>query len=285
MIDVSAVGASVGPVREAWDPRDVMLYALGVGAGSTDPMAELDLTTESSVGHPLQVLPTYAVVVAARRREIYAALGEVDWTKVVHARQSVVVHEPLSPAGCADVSTTISAIYDKSSAALVELSTTGDDPETGRRLFSTVSTLFVRDAGGWGGDRGPSAAQPRPDATPDARVVMSTRPDQALLYRLSGDLNPLHSDPSFARRAGFAAPILHGLCTYGYTARALVHELCGSVVTRFGSMDARFSRPVMPGSDLGVDIWRDGPGRALFQVRDGDGNVVLDAGVCEFDEA
>jgi acyl dehydratase len=141
--------------------------------------------------------------------------------------------------------------------------------------------VFIRGEGGFGGDRGPSAAWERPEREPDQRVSSQTRPDQALLYRLSGDRNPLHSDPAFAARAGFPRPILHGLCTYGVTGRLLLHALCGSDPGRFRSMRARFSRPVLPGARLTVSIWVDGA-TATFQTSDDDGQVVIDHGEVEF---
>jgi acyl dehydratase len=283
VIDPDAVGRIVGPIQESWDIRDCLLYALGVGAGADDPAAELDLTTEVAGGRPMQVLPTYAVVVAARLRQIYRELGEVDWTKVVHGRQRVELFRALRTEGQVDLHTQITGIYDKRSAAVVELTTTADDARTGVRVFRTRSTLFIRGAGGWGGDRGPSGGTTAQDRAPDVTSVMRTRPDQALLYRLTGDLNPMHCDPEFARRAGFSRPILHGLCTYGFTGRALLHELCDSEAARFRGMDARFSRPVLPGSELRVELWRTGEGRAAFRTLDGDGHVVLDGGECWYE--
>ena len=122
-----------------------------------------------------------------------------------------------------------------------------------------------------------------PERAADHEVTYATRDDQALLYRLSGDRNPLHSDPTIAKFAGFDRPILHGLCTYGFTGRALLHELCGSDVARFKSMDSRFSKPVMPGDTLTVRMWDDGKGRALFQTVTQEGTVVIDGGVFTYE--
>jgi acyl dehydratase len=139
-------------------------------------------------------------------------------------------------------------------------------------------TVFIRGEGGWGGERGPSGgAHVAPDRAPDHRVTYETRPDQALLYRLSGDRNPLHSDPSFAQMAGFDRPILHGLCTYGFTGRALLTELCGGDPARFGSMEGRFSSPVFPGESLTVEMW-DTEGSTTFRTLGEDGRVVIDNG-------
>lgn len=282
MIDVEAVGRSVGPVEESWTTRDCLLYALGVGAGSADAAAELDLTTECSEGAPLQVLPTFAVVVAARLRQIYAQLGELDFTKIVHGSQEVQLQATLPPEGSVLVATEVAGLHDKGSDALIELATSGVDPRTGEPVFRSVSTLFVKGAGGWGGGRGPAGPEAVPGREPDLVVPMETRPDQALIYRLSGDLNPLHADPAFARRAGFDVPILHGLCTYGFTGRALVHALCDSDASRFHGMSARFSRPVIPGDRLDVHLWIEADGVARFRTMNHRGEVVLDRGTCTY---
>jgi acyl dehydratase len=172
----------------------------------------------------------------------------------------------------------VTGIYDKGKGALVVSESAGVSPFTGEKLVTTRSSAFIRGEGGFGGERGPAADWTEPDRAPDHKVTYPTRTDQALLYRLSGDRNPLHSDPAFAARAGFARPILHGLCTYGVTGRALLHALCGSDPARFGSMSGRFSAPVYPGDELTVAIWTAGPGEALFQTRTGDGTVVIDHG-------
>jgi acyl dehydratase len=171
-------------------------------------------------------------------------------------------------------------MYDKGKAAVVVLESNATDT-AGKPLFSTTMSAFIRGEGGWGGDRGPSG--PRnvpPEREPDTVVSYDTRKDQALLYRLSGDRNPLHSDPSFAKLAGFDAPILHGLCTYGFTGRALLHGVCGGDPARFKHVEGRFSTPVMPGDRLDVRIWVDGDD-AIFQTCVGD-NVVIDSGKLVF---
>jgi acyl dehydratase len=153
---------------------------------------------------------------------------------------------------------------------------------TDRRVWKTVNSLFIRGEGGFGGRRGPTATPgPFPDRDPDHVVTYATREDQALLYRLSGDRNPLHSDPAFARRAGFDRPILHGLCTYGFAGRALLHTLCGSDPTRFTSLHARFSRPTYPGDRLTTSMWVDGSSARFRTDRQG-GETVLDQGTFDF---
>ena len=176
----------------------------------------------------------------------------------------------------------ITGIYDKGSGAVIARESQSVDAETGEPMFTVRGHTFIRGEGGFGGDRGPSG--PRhvpPDRDPDHAVTYLTRADQALLYRLSGDRNPLHSDPAFAKMAGFPRPILHGLCTYGFTGRALLHALCGSDPARFGSMEGRFSKPVFPGDSLTVKIWVDGD-EAVFRTENQDGDVVIDQGRCTF---
>jgi acyl dehydratase len=198
---------------------------------------------------------------------------------LVHGEQAVELHKPIPVEGGVRTTTRVVGIYDKGSGGVVATESTSVDIDTGEPMFTTRSSAFIRGEGGFGGDRGPSG--PRnvpPDRAPDHSVTYSTSRDQALIYRLSGDRNPLHSDPSFAALGGFDRPILHGLCTYGVTGRALLHALCGSDPARFGSMYGRFSRPVWPGDTLTVSIWETGDGAALFQTTRPDGTVVIDRG-------
>jgi acyl dehydratase len=200
---------------------------------------------------------------------------------LVHAGQSVQLHRPLPPEGTLEGVSEIVAIYDKGNAAVVTIETRSVLAASSEPLCTTRSTLFIRGEGGWGGDRGPSGAAAErvpPARAPDSTVTYAVPIDQALLYRLSGDRNPLHSDPEFAKLAGFSRPILHGLCTYGYTGRALLHALLDGDPDRFGSMSARFSKPVIPGDTLAVEIWVEGRD-ATFRTINQDGAVVLDAGI------
>jgi acyl dehydratase len=276
-LNLDAVGTVSDPSESSWGSKDALLYALGVGAG-TD---ELAFVTENSIDVEQKVLPTMAVVLSSIAGGL-GALGDFNWAMLVHGEQGVRLHQPIPVEGRAVSQTEITGIWDKGKGAVVVLETKSKDATTGEPLFDTMISAFIRGEGGWGGDRGPSG--PRnvpPERAPDHSVTYQTRPDQALLYRLSGDRNPLHSDPRFAELAGFDRPILHGLCTFGFTGRALLYTLCDGDPARFKAIEGRFSSPVYPGEALTVNLWVDGE-EAVFQTTGDDGRVVLDAGKCQF---
>ena len=277
-INPDAAGSIGEPSEFSWTSKDSLLYALGVGAGSSDPTGfELEFTTENSNGITQTALPTQVVVMGGGRTP---GFGDFNPMFLLHAEQRITLHQPLPAEGTAVATGKVGEIYDKGKAALVYLETDVADAD-GNPMWSTRSGLFISGEGGWGGDRGPSNGWELPDREADHVVTYDIRRDQALLYRLSGDRNPLHSDPTFAAGAGFDTPILHGLCTYGFIGRALLHALCDSDPARFASMGGRFRSPVMPGETLDVRAWvDDGPDgeRVLFQTRVGD-RVVFDAGV------
>src|SRR6266568_5801324 len=276
-LDHSLVGEPGAPQERSWTSKDALLYAVGVGAGLGDPRNELEFTTENSEGITQQVLPTFAVLVS--QAAIRRSLGDFDRALLVHAEQSFELHRPLPVEGKVRSVATVRGIYDKGSGALVVTENEAVDAATGEPLVTARSSAFIRGEGGFGGERGSDPPWEPPDRAPDHQVVEETRPEQALIYRLSGDRNPLHVDPKFAARGGFSQPILHGLCTYGVTGRALLRALCDGDPARFGSMSGRFSRPVWPGESLTVSVWRqDGSDTALFQTTKADGTVVIDRG-------
>jgi acyl dehydratase len=276
-INPEAVGYTSEPSEASWTSKDCLLYALGVGAGVLDPTGfELEFTTENSQDVDQRVLPTFPVVVPGGAG-VFSQIGTFNPAMLVHGEQSVALHGSLPVQGSVSSITTITGIYDKGSGAVVAARTDATDKSTGRLLWTTTNSAFIRGEGGWGGDRGPSGTVDFPDRAPDHTVTYPTRTDQALLYRLNGDRNPLHSDPKFAAMGGFDRPILHGLCSFGFTGRALLHTMCGSNPDRFASMAARFSKPVYPGDELAVSIWEIGAGEALFRTSTPAG-VVMDAG-------
>ncbi|MEV5881387.1 MaoC/PaaZ C-terminal domain-containing protein [Streptomyces sp. NPDC052020] len=251
----TALAAAPDSRRIAWGPRDVQLYHLALGAGvpATDPR-ELRYTLESR----LHVLPAFATVAGGGPPGVIRALSvpgvDVDLARVLHAGQSLTVHRPIPLHATVTATSRVTAVHDKGTAALLALRTeTADD---GGPLWTEEAHVHLRGEGGWGGDRGPSGRPAPPAGPPDEVVERPVREDQALLYRLTGDRNPLHADPDFAARAGFARPVLHGLCTYGMALKAAVDTVLGADVTRVRSYTTRFAGVVYPGETLRVRLWR-----------------------------
>lgn len=278
-LNPEAVGTVGEPYEASWTSKDTLLYAVGVGAGTN----ELAYTTENTEGVAQQVLPTFAVVVGWGAGSAMRNIGTFNPALLVHGQQAVTLHKPLPVGGSARLQGRVTGMYDKGKAAVVVTETVATDLADGQPLFTNVSSAFIRGEGGWGGDRGPSGPQNvPPERDPDHRVTYQTSPDQALTYRLSGDHNPLHSDPSFAAMGGFERPILHGLCTYGFTGRALLHTLCGGDASRFRHVEGRFASPVVPGDALTVAMWETGDGAGVFVTSVGD-RAVIDQGLVRFD--
>jgi acyl dehydratase len=265
-IDVAtALAANPSRHEASWTAKDVMLYHLGIGAGTpaTD-QAELRYTYEND----LQVLPSFVTVIGG------GAVGgglsslpgiDVDLKSVLHGGQEIVVHRPLPARGTIVQSGRVRAVYDKGRAAVLVLEGSGTLAD-GTELYTSLNEIFVRGEGGFGGDRGPATAYPVPDREPDLTVARATRPDQALLYRLSGDWNPLHADPDFAKAAGFDAPILHGLCSYGLVLKAVVDSCLDGDATRVRRYRTRFAGIFFPGETMRVRIWQDGDTRLLVRA-------------------
>jgi acyl dehydratase len=276
-LNPEAVGTVGEPVEVSWTSKDALLYAVGVGAGTS----ELAYTTENTSGVDQQVLPTFPVVIGMGRGSAMGSIGTFNPAMLVHGQQSVTLHRPMPVEGTASLTSEVVAMYDKGKAAVVVMASKAALPG-GEPLYTTTMSAFIRGEGGWGGDRGPSGPQNvPPERDADHVVTYQTSPDQALIYRLSGDRNPLHSDPAFAKMGGFDTPILHGLCSYGFTGRALLHSLCGGESGRFSHMEARFASPVIPGEALTISIWRTGDGEAVFTTAVGD-RTVIDQGLCRF---
>lgn len=273
-LDPNAVGQTGETQRRSWTSKDSLLYAVGVGAGCD----ELAFTTENSKGIEQRVLPTQAVILGGGGVPM-SKIGDFNPAMLVHGEEGIELFDEIPAEGEIESTGRIKAMWDKGEGkgAVVELESESINVATGKPLMKVFMSLFIRGEGGFGGERGGSEKIEFPDRAPDHSVSYRTREDQALTYRLSGDRNPLHSDPSFADMAGFPKPILHGLCTYGFTGRALLHTLCDSDPSKFGSMYGRFSKPVMPGDELTVSMWEDGD-RVLFQTKNQNGDIVLDQG-------
>jgi acyl dehydratase len=276
-ISPDLVGLTLPPVTRTWSARDAMLYALGVGAR---PAEDLDYVYE---GRGPKVLPTYAVIPGGAAMS--AVMRDVDMRleMLLHGEQSVELFRPLPSEAEVTVTGRITEVWDKGKAAVIGIESLGRDEQGD--LFRTHATLFVRGAGGFGGDRGPPTGDiAPPPREADITVPFETRPEQGAIYRLSGDLNPIHIDPDFARSGGFAAPFLHGLCTYGVVGRAILRELCHDDPTAFRAMRGRFADRVGFGDTITTRIWRDTPGRALVQAETQDGRVVLSNAEARFTE-
>ncbi|MFF0332549.1 MaoC/PaaZ C-terminal domain-containing protein [Streptomyces fimicarius] len=274
-IDASAALAAEPRRAEIdWNHKDVQLYHLGLGAGipATDP-GELRYTLESR----LQVLPSFATVAGAGTAA-FGGMGaqgiDVDLAAVLHGGQSVRVHRPIPVTGRAVQTSKVAAVYDKGKAAVIVLRTEAADDDG--PLWTNDAQIFVRGEGGFGGERGPSDRLAPPDRDPDRTVERTIREDQALLYRLSGDWNPLHADPDFAELAGFDRPILHGLCTYGMTLKAVADTLLDGDVSRIAAYRTRFAGVVFPGETLRIRMWaEDGRVRVTVTAADRDDAPVL----------
>ena len=270
-------------VEHSYRAKDTILYALGLGFGA-DPMDRDQLRFVYEEG--LKALPTMATVLAYPGQFAKNPESGIDWKRVVHGEQSVVIHKLLPAAGAVVGRTVIEEIVDKGAGKGALLYSRRDvrDKETGELLASLRSTSFLRGDGGFGGPSGPTRpVHALPDRAPDLVCDIATLPQAALIYRLSGDYNPLHADPEIAAMAGFPRPILHGLCTFGVAGHALLRTLCGYDPTRLRRMEARFSAPVFPGETVRTEIWREGQGRAGFRcrvlARDA---VVINNGLAEF---
>lgn len=261
--------------------RDTMLYALGVGAGQDRETSDLRFVYEEG----LQALPTMALVLAYPGFWHKEPQYGIDWKRVLHAEQSVTVHRPIPVEGEIRGELTVEKIIDKGAvkgALLYSLRRIFLEP-SGELLATLRQMSFLRGDGGKGGSAGTAPApHPIPERVPDLRISLGTRPEQALVYRLSGDYNPLHADPKVAVEAGLPRPILHGLCTFGVAARALLRSLCGNDPSRLRRLDGRFTAPVFPGEQLDVWIWKGDDMRASYQVRVAERDVmVLNNGYAE----
>lgn len=273
------------PVRHSYTRRDTMLYALGLGVGADDPTdaGDLKYVYEKS----LVALPTQALTLGAVPMLLAEPEFGINYKLLLHAEQTLLVHKPLPTEGSIVADFSIDEIYDKGKekGAIMYMTRKITDATSGELLATMGNVAFLRGDGGFGG-KSEGAPKPRPvpaDRYADHVVSVKSPLNQALIYRLSGDYNPLHSDPEIAGVAGFSRPILHGLCHYGMAGRALIKAVCGDNPSRLTRLDTRFTSPVYPGEALRVDIWNIGAGDASFRVVASERNVVVqDFGRCEY---
>jgi acyl dehydratase len=271
-----ALGASLGEREGGWDADDVILYHLGIGAGvpPTDP-GELEYTYEKK----LKVLPSFVVVAGGRRPAAGGVRGfripgvEFNLAQLLHGEQDIEIHRPLPTSARTRSRGRVADVFDKGKAALVILEYETSD-ESGSPLYTTRMSAFIRGEGGFGGPAGPKPGNQPPERPPDGVAESRTLPQQALLYRLNGDKNPLHCDPDFAKLAGFERPILHGLCSYGIACKAIVDHALGGDPTRVARYQARFAGVAFPGETYVTSWWREGE-RILLEVKSKERNTAL----------
>jgi acyl dehydratase len=261
----AALGAEFGAAEFSWTAANVQLYNLALGAGA-DPVDPRQLSYV--VDRNPQVLPTFGCVAASFNEieppKVSWPGVEIDLAKILHASEQVTVPAPLPPSGSARATSRIVEVWDKGKAAVVVLETSVTDVD-GAPLWTQQRSIFARGEGGFGGERGPSTSAAIPDGVPHVEIDIPVLPQQALLYRLCGDRNPLHSDPDFAAAAGFPKPILHGLCTYGMTCKALVDTVLDGDAGAVRSYGARFAGVVYPGETLRAGVWKE-DGRLVASV-------------------
>lgn len=280
-IDVATALGAEPTLREAnWSERDVLLYHLGLGAGGVNALdpAELRWAYEGE----LRVLPTFAMVAGqgisaghGRRPGMSMPGVDIDLRKILHAGQSLTLHAPIPVAGSARISSRVVDVWDKGKAAVLLLEQSATDPD-GDPLWTTQMQIWARGEGGFGGTSGPVSNTAIPARDPDKVLVSATTPQQALVYRLSGDMNPLHADPAFAKTAGFDRPILHGLASYGIVCKAVVDGVLDGDPSRLHSYSVRFAGSLYPGETIETSLWCDGDHLTLLaRCPERDGSPVL----------
>jgi NAD(P)-dependent dehydrogenase (short-subunit alcohol dehydrogenase family)/acyl dehydratase/putative sterol carrier protein len=275
-LNLEALGKPLGPVTKNYTWKDVVLYALGVGAG----FADIDYCYEKN----LKVLPSFSIAAVFDFLTLYAAESNMDLRGILHGEQRLTFHNPIPVEGRLKTSGKLTHYYDKGpdkGALVVGQSETWHS--NGQKLFTSTLTIFARRDGGFGGANAPKREIAMPAREPDFAVPAKPSADQPLIYRLSGDVFQLHVDQDFARMAGFEKPIMHGLCTHGFACRALIASLMPGRPELMRQMDCRFSKPLYPGDPIETQIWKDGEGRALWRVLNSrTQETVIDFGVCEF---
>ena len=276
VIDQVLSGAVGPPIERSWNSRDCLLYALAVGASDE----ELAFTTDNSAGIPQLVLPTFAVIPGSSRGA-FPSLEMLDRTKVVHGKHALEVRGPIPTEGKVTTESRVADVKRKRGSVVVTIETISSDAITKAKRFSERRTLVVSTVGSFNLGSGRASTEAIPSRSPDELIKQQTGRNQALLYRLCDDRNPLHSDPSAAEAAGLERPLLHGLCTFGFIGRALLRSLCGMDPGRFLAMEARFTAPVFPGETLITSIWSEG-NSATFITRTATGRTCVDQGTFRF---
>ena len=275
-LNLKTIGEKIEPTAKKYDWKDVVLYALGVGAG----FDELEYCYEER----LKVIPSYAVATIFDFLANVAIKSEANLAGILHGEQDIIFHSPIPVAGEMTTEGKITHIYDKGAdkGALV-IAEADTVHSNGRKVFTNIFTLFCRKDGGFGGGNAPKEEVEFPDREPDFEEAAQPAPDQPLVYRLSGDIFALHVDPDFARASGFEKPIMHGLCTHGYACRAVIKHLFPGEPERMSRFRVRFSKTLYPGIPIRTQIWKIEEGKAVFRTLNTEsGNAVIDRGIVEW---
>ncbi len=273
------IGLKFDPVPVKWNDNDTMLYALAVGCNPED---HLDFVYE---GKGPKVMPTYGVIPGMSCLGGLNNAVDINLMMVLHGEQSIEMYRPIpSRVKNATAQGSVKDVFDKGKAAVISIDCEISDDDG--PILKTNSRIFVRDAGGFGGERGPSTAgvNAPPDRAPDHVVEYQTLPQQGALYRLTGDRVPLHIDPDFAKMAGYDKPFMHGLCTYGFVCRAIMEAVCSNEPENFKSLTGRFADQVWFGDTIVTKLWQTGPGEAIVQAETQTGAVVISQGKTTFSE-
>jgi len=267
MVNLDVLGKKSEPIEYEYTWKDIILYALGIGAGNDD----LDFVYEAN----LKVYPTFAVIPAFPAMAWLFGEADLNLVMLLHAGQKIVLHNEIPTDGKLTTIAKVSDIYDTGKHSVTYADAETRD-EKGNLIFTNTFSILVRGDGGFGGEKPPKAGNIPPEGKdPDFREEVRIPPNQNLIYRLSGDLNPLHIDPEFAKAAGYDRPILHGLCTYGFAGRAILKNLCNNDPRRFKSFEVRFSSVVYPGDTIITEGWKVDDKKYIIQTKNQDGAVVL----------
>ncbi len=275
-LNLDAIGQKIGPLSKDYDWKDVVLYALGVGAG----FDELDYVYEGR----LKVIPSFAIASIFEFLAETAVAANVDLSGILHGEQDIIFHNPIPTQGTLTTEGRVTHIYDKGAdkGALI-ISQADTYHSDGQKLYTNIFTLFCRKDGGFGGEPGPSLAVDIPNREPDFVEDALPSEDQPLIYRLSGDIFTLHVDPDFAKASGFEKPIMHGLCTHGFACRAVIKHLMPGHPERMTRFRVRFSKTIYPGVPIQTQIWTMDDGTAYFRTINAEnGDTVLDGGIVQW---
>jgi len=274
-LSLESVGKTWGPYEFSYNERDLIIYALGIGFTKDN----LEYVYEGA--KDFKAFPTYGVILPSNAGAEAFLSTKANFAMVVHGEQSLQIHNPLPKGGFVQTTTTLEGVFDKGSGALIVMRFDTKE-KSGTPVCSNWVSAFVRGSGGFGGPAQPKKdVPPIPQKNPDFMLDAQTEVNQAALYRMSGDRNPLHIDPAIAKMVGFKEPILHGLCTYGVVCRRFVQEVFKGDPGKVKSYSARFSNPVIPGEKLQVKVWQAGPALFLVEVFNGKGEAVIRNGVIE----